>query len=47
MERQTYTVNETAEILGIGRNKAYEGINDGTIPHITAQSCGDTLETRY
>ena len=32
MERQTYTVRETAEVLGIGLNSAYEAIAQGQIP---------------
>ena len=31
---QTYTVDEAAEILGIGRNGAYEGVKSGEIPSI-------------
>ena len=31
-ERQTLTVEEAAEILGIGRNSAYEAIRRGEIP---------------
>ena len=30
--RQTYTVDETAELLGIGKNSAYEAIRRGEIP---------------
>ncbi len=30
--RQTFTVEEAAEILGIGRNSAYEAIRRGEIP---------------
>ena len=33
-ERQTYTVDEAAELLGIGRNGAYEGVKSGEIPSI-------------
>lgn len=33
-ERQTYTVAEVAQILGIGRNTAYEACNAGEIPTI-------------
>ncbi len=32
MERQTLTVEETAEILGIGRNSAYEAVRQGRLP---------------
>ena len=32
--RQTYTVEEVAEILGIGRNSTYEAIRRGEIPAI-------------
>jgi excisionase family DNA binding protein len=28
------TVEESGEILGIGRNSAYEGVNSGQIPSI-------------
>ncbi len=31
-DRRTYTVDEAAEILGIGRNSAYEAIRRGQIP---------------
>lgn len=31
-ERQTYTVEETARMLGIGRNPCYEAIRRGEIP---------------
>ena len=31
-ERQTLTVEEAAEVLGIGRNSAYEAIKRGEIP---------------
>lgn len=30
----TYTVDEAAELLGIGRNGAYEGVRSGQIPSI-------------
>lgn len=33
-ERATLTVSETAKILGISRNSAYQGILTGEIPHI-------------
>ena len=33
-KRQTYTVEEAAEILGIGRNSAYEAVRRGEIPAI-------------
>jgi excisionase family DNA binding protein len=33
-ERQTYTVEETAQIMGIGRNSAYEAIRRGEIPSL-------------
>jgi excisionase family DNA binding protein len=32
--RKTYTVEEAAEILGIGRNATYDGVKSGTIPSI-------------
>ena len=31
-ERQTYTVDEAAEIIGIGRSSTYEAIQRGQIP---------------
>ena len=34
MEKQTYTVDEVAAILGIGRNIAYRGVKNGEIPSI-------------
>ena len=34
MEKLTYTVDQVAEMLGIGRVKAYAGIKDGEIPHL-------------
>jgi excisionase family DNA binding protein len=33
-DRPTVTVEESGEILGIGRNSAYEGVNSGQIPSI-------------
>ena len=33
-ERRTVTVDETARILGIGRNAAYNGVKSGDIPSI-------------
>ncbi len=33
-DRHTYTVEEAARILGIGRNSAYEAIHRGEIPAI-------------
>ena len=32
--RATVTVPEAAEILGVGRNQAYEGVKSGQIPVI-------------
>lgn len=34
MEKATLSVEETAKYLGIGRNKAYELVGSGIIPHI-------------
>ncbi len=34
MEKATFTVEETAGYLGIGRNKAYELVSLGIIPHL-------------
>ena len=36
-ERETYTVAETAKILGIGKQLAYEQVKNGRIPAI---KCG-------
>ncbi len=33
-KKQTLTVRETARILGIGRNSAYEAVRTGTIPSL-------------
>ena len=33
-ERQTYTVEQAAELLGIGRNTAYEAVRRREIPTI-------------
>ena len=33
-QRQTYTVEETGRILGIGRNSAFQGVKAGSIPAI-------------
>ena len=35
MNRRTYTVTETARILGISRSSAYEAVRRGEIPSIT------------
>jgi len=34
MERQTVTVEEAAQILGIGRSSAYEAVRRGDLPVI-------------
>ena len=34
MNRRTYTVTETAEILGISRSSAYEAVRRGDVPSI-------------
>ncbi len=34
MERKTYSVAETAKVLGIGRSAAYQAVNAGEIPSI-------------
>ncbi len=34
MTKRTYTIPETANILGIGRSAAYEGARTGEIPTI-------------
>ncbi len=33
-EKLTFTVEETAKILGLSRNSAYQGVMTGEIPHI-------------
>lgn len=33
-DKQVYTVEEVAEILGVSRNTAYEGIKTNAIPHL-------------
>ena len=33
-ERQTQTITETARVLGIGKNQAYEAARSGQIPVI-------------
>ncbi len=32
IDRQTYTVAETARLLGIGRNAAYDAVRFGRLP---------------
>ena len=34
MKRETYTVEEVAEILGIGRGKCYQAVRDKEIPSL-------------
>jgi excisionase family DNA binding protein len=34
-QRQTYTVEEAGQLLGIGRNQAYDAVKRGEIPTIT------------
>ena len=34
IERQTYSVAETAKIFGIGLNEAYNAVARGELPHI-------------
>lgn len=34
VERQTYSVDEAAKLLGLGRNQAYEGVHRGEIPSV-------------
>ena len=33
-EKLTLTVNQTARLLGLSRNSAYQGVLTGEIPHI-------------
>ena len=33
-ERITFTVDETANLLGLSRNSAFKGVMTGEIPHI-------------
>ena len=34
MKRRTHTVLEFAEIMGIGKNQAYQAIRENRIPHL-------------
>lgn len=34
LQRKTCTVDEAAHVLGIGRNQAYAGVRDGSIPSL-------------
>lgn len=34
MERQTYTVDEAAGVLGVSRGVAYEQVREGVIPSL-------------
>lgn len=34
VQRLTLTVDEAAQVLGIGRNQAYAAVRDGSIPSI-------------
>ena len=34
MDKETYTVEEVAELLGIGRSSAYTAVHTGEIPSI-------------
>ena len=34
MERLTYTVDDTAELLGLGRTATYQAVRSGEIPSI-------------
>jgi excisionase family DNA binding protein len=34
IERRTYTVEEAGQLLGVGRNQAYEAVRSGTLPSI-------------
>ena len=34
LERSVLTVEETARVLGVGRNTAYEACRRGEIPHV-------------
>jgi excisionase family DNA binding protein len=33
-ERKTYTIGETAQLLGIGRNQAYDAAKRGDLPGV-------------
>ncbi len=37
LERATYSVEEAAKILGVGRQVAYSGVRNGSIPAIRVQ----------
>ncbi len=39
LQSLTYSVDEAAILLGIGRNTAYEGIRRGEIPSIRVMRC--------
>lgn len=43
-ERKTYTVVESAKILGITKNRAYQLVNSGVLKSI---KCGKTLISIY
>ncbi|MFC2047188.1 helix-turn-helix domain-containing protein [Chloroflexota bacterium] len=34
LERIVYTVDETAKILGLSRPAAFQGVKQGSIPHV-------------
>lgn len=34
LETKTYTVNQVAKVLGIGRSAAYEAVRTGALPSI-------------
>jgi len=46
--KRTVTIAEAAQILGIGRNQAYEAAHAGTLPTIAfGERKGDGRPTRY
>jgi excisionase family DNA binding protein len=46
--KRTVTITEAAQILGIGRNQAYDAAHAGTLPTIAfGERKGDGRPTRY
>lgn len=46
-DKRTVTIAEAAQILGIGRNQAYEAAHAGTLPTIAFGERGNGRPTRY
>ena len=47
MEKIFYTVEEVQKVLSIGRNKAYQYCEDGTIPTIRLESNGVPIKALH